>query len=82
MSRRDRAPPNRSTALPGFTTVLAVCPGQCGEGSVLAIAESMARLAGAPLVEAAIPTATAIRHQADQERAGVVESRAWRTRCS
>jgi nucleotide-binding universal stress UspA family protein len=63
-------PADRSMTLAGFNTVLAVCPGPSGDGSVLAIAEAMARLAGAQLVE--IPTASAIRRRADHERAGMV----------
>jgi nucleotide-binding universal stress UspA family protein len=63
-------PAERSMKPGGFNTVLAVCPGPSGDGSVLAIAEALARLAGAQLVE--ISAASAIRRRADQERAAVV----------
>ena len=63
-------PADRSMTPVGFNTVLAVCPGPSGDSSVLAIAEALARLAGAELIE--MSTASAIRRRADQERAGVV----------
>jgi nucleotide-binding universal stress UspA family protein len=61
---------DRSMTPAGFNTVLVVCPGPSGDRSVLAIAETLARLAGAQLVETS--TASAIRRRADQEQAGVV----------
>jgi nucleotide-binding universal stress UspA family protein len=63
-------PADRSMAPGGFNTVLAAWPDPSGEGSVLAIAEALARLAGAQLV--GMSAASAIRRRADQERAGVV----------
>ena len=63
-------PADRSMTPAGFNTVLAVCPDPSGDGSVLAIAEALARLAGAQLDETS--SAGAIRRRADEERAGVV----------